>query len=204
MGVQERRSREKEELRELILDAAREIFVNDGYKNASIRKIAEKIEYSPTTIYTYFKDKGEMLDALCEETFTQLDTLLRRIHDEEACGIACIRKGLRAYIDFGLRHPHHYVLIFLVDEDSFYAGERAERKKKYGLIAFENLRKAVLRAHEAGQLATDDLETTAQALWAGAHGVTSLLISQKGFPFVDGEKLIEHLLDLLIDGVRKR
>lgn len=72
MGVQERRAREKKELRQEILDAAREMFVRDGFENVSMRKIAEKIEYSPTTIYLYFQDKADLLDCLCEETFTRL------------------------------------------------------------------------------------------------------------------------------------
>ena len=56
MGIKERRAREKEQLRRQILSAARELFVNEGYENVSMRKIANKIEYSPTTIYLYFKD----------------------------------------------------------------------------------------------------------------------------------------------------
>jgi len=69
MGVQERRAREKKELRQEILDAARDLFVREGFENVSMRKIAEKIEYSPTTIYLYFQDKADLLDCICEETF---------------------------------------------------------------------------------------------------------------------------------------
>src|SRR5271168_4346283 len=72
MGVQERRAREKKELRDEILDAARDLFLREGYENVSMRKIAEKIEYSPTTIYLYFQDKSELLDCICEETFARL------------------------------------------------------------------------------------------------------------------------------------
>ena len=72
MGVMERKAREREELKQQILDAARELFVRDGYESVSMRKIADKIEYSPAAIYTYFKDKDEILDCLCEETFLQL------------------------------------------------------------------------------------------------------------------------------------
>jgi len=60
MGVAERRAREKRKLKQQILDAARQLFVRDGYESASMRKIANKIEYSPATIYTYFKDKDEI------------------------------------------------------------------------------------------------------------------------------------------------
>src|SRR5579863_9246935 len=75
MGVQERRAREKKELRQEILDAARDLFVREGFENVSMRKIAEKIEYSATTIYLYFQDKAELLDCICEET---LDRLVRK------------------------------------------------------------------------------------------------------------------------------
>ena len=68
MGVHERRAREKKELRQEILDAARDLFLREGYENVSMRKIAEKIEYSPTTIYLYFQDKADLLDCICEET----------------------------------------------------------------------------------------------------------------------------------------
>ena len=73
MGVQERREREKQGIREEILEAARQLFVTEGYENVSIRKIAEKIEYSPGTIYLYFQDKAEILAQISEETFSRLE-----------------------------------------------------------------------------------------------------------------------------------
>ena len=64
MGIKERREREKDNLRQAILDAAGELFVNEGFENVSIRKIAHKIEYSATTIYIYFKDKKDIFDLM--------------------------------------------------------------------------------------------------------------------------------------------
>jgi AcrR family transcriptional regulator len=60
MGISQRREREQEQLRRKIFDAASELFAQEGYQNVSMRKIAERIEYSPTTIYLYFKDKNEL------------------------------------------------------------------------------------------------------------------------------------------------
>ena len=73
MSVAHRKQREKEEMRELILDASRSIFLEKGYHQTSIRNIAEKIEYSPGTIYLYFKEKDEIFHALHEEGFLQAD-----------------------------------------------------------------------------------------------------------------------------------
>jgi AcrR family transcriptional regulator len=203
MGIEARKLRHKESLRQMILDAARDLFVNEGYKNASIRKIAEKIEYSPATIYSYFSDKSELLDALLEETFTGLDAELRTISEQEPDSLVALRQGLRAYIEFGLSNPNHYLLVFVLDENSF-DSERQQFKGKYGFQCFGNLRRAVALAMQDGHLAEADLETTSQALWAAMHGMTSLLISQPGFPFVEREVLIDRLLDILLDGSRKR
>ncbi len=72
MGVVERRAREKSETRDKILDAARELFITHGYEGVSMRKVAEKIEYSPTAIYVHFADKEDLFHQLCQEDFARL------------------------------------------------------------------------------------------------------------------------------------
>ena len=105
MGVQERRAREKQELRQEIVDAARDLFVREGFDNVSMRKIAEKIEYSPTTIYLYFLDKADLLDCIVEETFQRLEARMAGIHESIPDPRQRLIEGLRAYIDFGIEHP---------------------------------------------------------------------------------------------------
>lgn len=203
MGVQERKARHKSNVRRLILDAARDLFVTEGYQHTSLRKIAEKIEYSPATIYLYFQDKSELLDALLTETFTELDAKLRVISLRETDSLTALRRGLRTYIEFGLSHPNHYLLAF-VQNEALFDGERKQYKLKHAPACFDNLRQAVMRAIEDGHLIADDPEATAQALWAGIHGLTSLLIAHASFPFVPRRRLIERLLTILLDGVRRR
>ena len=72
MGIKERQERDRESVRRSILDAARELFVAEGYANVSIRKIAERIEYSPAAIYGYFPSKDDIFYALAEEGFRLL------------------------------------------------------------------------------------------------------------------------------------
>jgi AcrR family transcriptional regulator len=60
MGIKERQERDREAVRRGILDAARELFVAEGYMNVSIRKIAERIEYSPAAVYGYFESKDDI------------------------------------------------------------------------------------------------------------------------------------------------
>src|SRR5215218_3053905 len=72
MGIKERQERDREAVRRAILDAARELFVAEGFQNVSIRKIAERIEYSPAAIYGYFPSKDDIFFALAEEGFRLL------------------------------------------------------------------------------------------------------------------------------------
>src|ERR1043166_3319015 len=113
MGVQERRARQKEGVREEILDAARTLFVKDGYESVSIRKIADKVEYAPGTIYLYFRDKAEILDRICEETFAKLIRKMEAIKQDTAAPLDKLRRGLNTYIQFGLENPNHYILTFI-------------------------------------------------------------------------------------------
>lgn len=201
MGVRERRERQKEELRQEILDAAREMFVEEGYESVSMRKLAERIEYSPTTIYLYFKDKAEIFNQICEETFAKLalrlEKLHRRLADDDP--LAYLREGLRAYIDFGLKHPHHYTVTFILSPKQ--SGEY-EFHGSAGERAFSFLRNAVALCVEKRALHTSDVDATAQALWASIHGVTSLLITQCDFPFVPKNKLIEETIGIVVRGLQ--
>src|SRR5579884_3846103 len=143
MGVQERRAREKQELRQEILDAARDLFVREGFENISMRKIAEQIEYSPTTIYLYFRDKADLLDCICEETLAKLDRKLTSIEEATSDPLESLRKGLRAYIDFGLKHPNDYRVAFMTEIKDFKGPESCPRCHIAGQKAFDHMRKGV-------------------------------------------------------------
>ena len=198
MGVQERRARQKEGIREEILDAARTLFVKEGYEQVSIRKIAEKVEYAPGTIYLYFHDKAEILDRICEETFSKLEKRMAAINRDPANPLDGLRRGLRTYVQFGIDNPHHYIVAFVQAKQI-----PQEHQPKAGERCFDNLRDAVRRCVEAGQLNCEDVEEVAQALWAGVHGITTLLITC-AFPFIEQNRLIDRVVYILIEGIRKR
>jgi len=207
MGTAERRAREKEQLRSRILDAASELFIQEGFSNVSLRKIAEKIEYSPATIYLYFRDKNDLLASLCRDTFTRLRDELLRIENEEGDPVSLLRRGLRFYIDFGLQHPHHYILTFGTPSGTYDIEKAPEflEANRVGLENFDCLRRALERCRSSGLLKFDDLEATAQVIWTFIHGTTSLLIlchSDPHFPWVTKEQLIETGLDMILRSLR--
>jgi AcrR family transcriptional regulator len=201
MGPKARREREKEQLRQEILDAARELFVKEGYENVSMRRIAEKIEYSPTTIYLYFEDKTELFFAVCEETFAKLSRKLELISRECTDPVECLRRGCRSYVDFGLKHPNHYKLTFINHPNLAVGKEHYLREDSAGRQAFEHMQQTVQECIDQKRLREDDAEAVAQALWAVIHGVTSLLITKPDFPWVKKDKLIDLTIRAAIDGL---
>jgi AcrR family transcriptional regulator len=199
MGSHERRARAKVALRQRILDAARELFVSDGYDAVSMRRIAARIEYSPTAIYLHFPDKDSILTALCDEMFEKLSARLTAHVARTADPLERLRQGLRIYCEFGLAHPHHYTVAFLSKSRDVPATEpRASQR------AFAFLQAAVAGAMAAGVIRTGDLEATSQALWASCHGVVALLITipPGRFAFVPPDRLIGHTIDTLIAGLQ--
>jgi AcrR family transcriptional regulator len=201
MGTAERRARQKASLRGEILDAARRMFAEEGFEAVSMRRLAERIEYSPTTIYLYFEDKAELFHAVCDETFGKLVQRLerqRRLHAGDPVG--GLRAGLREYIEFGLKHPEHYTVTFMhrlkEEEAGAFAGSAGER-------AFDILREAVAACVEAGRFRPVHPEVAAQVLWMSVHGLVALLVAKKGFPFAPRATLIEQHLETIIRGMLK-
>jgi AcrR family transcriptional regulator len=190
-----RREKYKAELTADILTAAREIFVQDGYEGFTIRKLAERIGCSPGNIYLYFKDKSAIFDHLVEESFAMLLAALPQPDETKSEDpVALLKRGLRAYVNFGLDHPDHYRFSFLM-QPAIQPRPRQQR------AAYESLLRKVRLCVEGGRLKTDDVESAAQALWAAAHGVTSLLVQRPKFPWVKQSKLIDLVLDSAVDSM---
>ena len=114
MGVKERRERQKQAVRQEILDAARELFIKDGYENVTMRKIAEKIEYSPTTIYLHFNDKADLVRFLCEEAFVKLVDMFEKLGEDLSDPLLALKRCGRAYVDFGIKYPNDYKVTFMM------------------------------------------------------------------------------------------
>ena len=200
MGVKERRERQKERVRQDILDAARDLFVSEGYENVSMRRIADKIEYSPTTIYLYFENKDELFESLCEETFAKLLRTLRSIQEENLNPVAVLKRALKLYIEFGLKHPNHYAVSFMTSHRDVESSDYKDNEHS-GTKSFQFLRASVSACINQGKLRIKDADMASQVLWAGIHGLTSLLIVHPNFPWKQRQRLIETLVETLVEGL---
>ena len=206
MGVKERREREKSETREKILDAARELFASEGYEGVSMRKVAEKIEYSPTAIYVHFADKEELFRELCHQDYARL----AQVFQSSAMSndpIERLKQAGAIYIDFGIRYPNHYKFMFMTTHPPHQPDEvDREMMGNPEMDAYAFLKGAVQQAIEAGQFRPDltDAALVSQTLWAAVHGVVSLEIAKGCDGWVDWRPIrrrAEMMLDIAMRGL---
>jgi AcrR family transcriptional regulator len=183
------RQKHKEDLRRAILGAAREIFVDQGYENFSMRKLAERIGYSPGSIYLHFKSKEELFECLVEESFLRLLRTLSDLRSERQWHdpVEELREGMRAYVEFGLRNQSDYRFVFMLTPPL--------EKRPYKVHeAFGVLRHMVRRCVEEKRFRAVNVELTSQVLWASLHGITSLLIQRPAFPWKPQKELIAQVI----------
>ena len=112
MGTKERQDRERQAVTASILTAARDLFIAEGYQSVSIRKIAERIEYSPAAIYSYFASKDDIFLALAEEGFHRLDEKVRgALKNEDA--LEDVYNCWWAFYEFSQEQPAYFQLLFV-------------------------------------------------------------------------------------------
>ena len=186
MGVKERREREKSETRDRILDAARELFVTEGYDGVSMRRVAEKIEYSPTAIYVHFADKNELFHELCHQDYARL----AEVFQSSAMSndpVERLKQVGRTYIEFGVHNPNHYKFMFMTPHPPVEPDDvECEKMGNPELDAYAFLKWAVQEAIDSGRFREElaDAELVSQTLWASVHGVISLHIAKGTDPWV--------------------
>lgn len=205
MGSAERRHREKTELREKILATAREMFASEGIEAVTMRRIADRIEYSATAIYQYFPDKDALLREICERDFSALAEQSLRVA-REPDPVERLRKLGRAYVEFALAHPSSYRLMFMTPKA---AEPNLERRGVPERDAYALLRSVVQECIEQGRLDKKswDAELVAQTLWAGVHGLCALEIAMscdKWVPWRSIKARSRHLLDTIMNGILPR
>jgi AcrR family transcriptional regulator len=206
VGSADRRSRERLELREKILAIAREMFAREGVEAVTMRKIADRIEYSATAIYQYFPDKDALLREICERDFTALAQQSLRVA-REPDPVERIRKLGRAYIDFALEHPSSYRLMFMTPKT---AGQKAmDGQGVPERDAYALLRSVVQECIEQGRLDKKswDAELVSQSLWAAVHGLCALEITMscdQWVPWRSVKARSRHLLDTMLNGILPR
>jgi AcrR family transcriptional regulator len=206
MGSNERREREKLELRRKILDTARQMFVSEGYDAVSMRKIAQKIEYSPTAIYLHFKDKEALFAELCSSDFRRLAQTFSSIAEVKD-PVARLRRIGQTYLGFALEYPNHYRLMFMTPHPENHAAEGIAKGNPEE-DAYEFLKQTVEACLKAERFrpGLKNADLIAQTMWAGVHGVAALQIAKHQDHWVTWRPITERsdtMLDAMLHGLLK-
>ncbi|MCJ7842531.1 TetR/AcrR family transcriptional regulator [Lederbergia sp. NSJ-179] len=130
-----RKSVQKELTREMIMDAARELFIAQGYQHVSMRQIGKKLGYSHGSIYYHFKNKAELFYALVEEHFKMLELELKMIMEKPLEPAEKLRNILLGFIRFGLTHQSHYEIMFLIKDEEVRNFINQEPSNTYEMFA---------------------------------------------------------------------
>jgi AcrR family transcriptional regulator len=203
MGIKERHERDREATRRGILDAARDLFVTEGYQNVSIRKIAERIEYSPAAIYGYFPSKDDIFFALAEEGFRLLGD---PAHSKDPAyqtlsPLDRLRAMFRWFYEFSREHPQYFALMF-VDRSV------PRISREYERFAFARELKGFLVAEVQQCIDQKLLPPSVQPFVAvrlltmGLLGVAVLRLSDRLAPLEDADALAADVLNVTIAGLQ--
>ncbi len=203
MGVKERQEREREATGRAILDAARDLFVAEGYQNVSIRKIAEKIEYSPAAIYSYFPSKDDIFLALAEEGFRMLfdsSECVRKEHPH-ASRLDCLRSAFLNVYQFSRDHPEYYALMFL--DRSVPRLSRDWQRFAFVLEMRTQITGLIQEAIDAGDFPKDcSAEMVFRVLMVAIQGTAAMRLCERLVPGEDADALAKVTLEAALTGLR--
>jgi AcrR family transcriptional regulator len=206
MGIAERRAREKDEMRQKIMSAAVGLILEEGYASFTMRKIADRIEYAASTIYLHFKNKSDLLEAICVEAFENLIECLDEVEKRNLSPLDHLIAGARAYIFFGLEHPNEYRLVFGNPTPDEYSQNMPE-SSQLGVRALEYLSHCLDRCRAACVLPAGDSSRDATIVWMQLHGLTSILNNEHGkwgLPWPTKEETIDRGIEIIVRGLGAR
>jgi AcrR family transcriptional regulator len=166
MTVAERRQRDRARRRQAIVTAARQMAEAEGWDAVTIRRLADRIEYSQPVLYSHFAGKGDIIDAVAVEGFAELRLVLQNARQAAASPEAALAELAGAYVGFALEHPALYDAMFALSTELPFGRPEGPRELH---AAFAEFKEAVTPL--AGGR---DPETLAEVAWSTLHGIATL------------------------------
>ncbi len=184
-------------MRRLILDAAKALFVDKGYKNVSVRNIAARIGCSPAALYRHFSSKMEILMVLRNEGFESLFCWQNSLKTEIKTPLERLQAGGLRYVQFAADNPEYYDLMFIHGPIS--AGDvdsNGPPKRSY-----DNLKQTVTECLATGRFGDTDIEVATVTFWSMVHGLASLRNSGRLGKCTEGD-LTELIRQVIVFSLR--
>jgi len=161
-------------LREKILEEAIGILYRDGVERITMRALANALDYSPATLYRYFRSKHELIREIALQGFARLEEAVE-VSAGSSDPAEAVAESMRRYIHFGLTHPQLYRLMF----QEFPIESYSERELAHFGLLWAFGRSLHVRGIEAGVFAPGDPDVETSTTWATMHGFVQLALSQR-------------------------
>jgi len=199
MGLKERRILEREQIKSKIFDAASEIIIDEGLAKLSIRKIADKIEYSPGVIYNYFKDKNEIVELIIDENIQRICNSMLELQLEQMNPKEALKVGLTTFANAMLENRQQYRAIMLSGINlSLFREDTARTNELRERLVF------VLRSGiDAKVFEPQNEEITTMIFLASMFGVMNTLVQEEIEKKDVGDVIIQRHIEILINGISK-
>ncbi|MFC4403424.1 TetR/AcrR family transcriptional regulator [Gracilibacillus xinjiangensis] len=126
-----RRAVEQELTQQMIIDVAHKLFVEEGYQNVSMRKIAKSLGYSHGAIYYHFKNKADLLTAMVDQDFAMINNEMDKLEQLNLSKKEKLRQLLLGYIKFGVTYKNHYEVMFLLRDKEINSYHMESPNKSY-------------------------------------------------------------------------
>lgn len=198
---------EHQQLRTLIIDAARHLFVTRGVEAVTMREVAKGIGYSATSIYLHFADKESLLRAVCDADLLKLASALNEILAISDPVERMLAFGM-GYAKFALTHPNHYRLLFMTPHPCYAPEHSSVQQNNPEQDAYYQLKSVVNDVYVAGQFKPqfNDVELVAQTIWAAMHGVCALEIIMAKDEWINWRSIelrLQTMGELMLIGLKK-
>jgi AcrR family transcriptional regulator len=194
--VDKKKDIKKQRIKRYFLEATKEIIINEGVNNVSVRKVADLAGYSYATIYNYFKDLNELLWDVKEVMISDLVDYIQKEMYQSSMDLKEIKRLFRTYAVYYFKNPNIFQFFY------FYKLSRPvnESKDSDSSIHFEDMWKATFQGFVLdGTMEVQDIEVISKILIYAVHGLLMLNYSNNGDlteenVYRDLEKIIDHIL----------
>lgn len=203
MGVQERRKMEKEKIKKEIHKAASEIIIDEGYSKLSIRKIASKIDYSPSLIYNYYENKADIVLSIWQEKSSIIINTMSNLKLNDSNEETNIKKLFKTYINLILESPEEYRAIMLNNIDIIKKANFDFTEEEKNSLKIKETKEKYDKYLEEGLLRHIDTEKYAFFSWISINGFISNMVLSNNKDKEFTNKLIDEYLDFMIYGLFK-
>lgn len=205
MSIEKRKEREAQRMRERILAAALRVFAEEGYEKVSMRKIAARIDYSPTTIYRFFRNKEELLGAMAVGTMRGLAARFAAVQAKGGRDpIATLEAMVREYSAFCLENPEMFRLFSAIADFEMEDGAMYERLGGNRYEVYQSWRACIRQCVVAGRLAVGDETRVFLYLWDAVNGYIDHRIRHPRVPRREAAADVAGFLELIFGGIERK